>query len=101
MPDGTARLPTPAHSRSLLRGPWGLRALSATLVLAMAAGGTAHAETERERQTKACRGDAVRLCAFAIPNEAKITRCMERKKDRLSPACRVYFKGSGKPHPKR
>ncbi|WP_230975611.1 hypothetical protein [Acetobacter garciniae] len=57
--------------------------------------GPAHAQTERERQTQACRGDAVRLCTLAIPNEEKITRCMERKRDQLSPACKVYFTQGG------
>lgn len=59
-------------------------------VLAVA-GLPALADTTREQQTKACKGDALRLCALAIPNERKITACMERKKDKLSPACRAYF----------
>ncbi|GAN70525.1 hypothetical protein ASY01nite_06520 [Acetobacter syzygii] len=66
-------------------------ALSA-LALGVANLPAAHADTAREQQTKACKGDALRLCALAIPNEKKITACMERKKDKLSPACRVYFK---------
>lgn len=45
----------------------------------------------RAKQTAACKGDAVKLCTFAIPNEEKITRCMEKKKDKLSPKCRAFF----------
>ncbi|WP_246495227.1 hypothetical protein [Ameyamaea chiangmaiensis] len=55
------------------------------------ASGAAHAATRAE-QTAACRGDAIRLCTFAIPNVAKITACMEQKIDRLSPRCRAMFK---------
>lgn len=61
------------------------------------AGLPARADTAREQQTKACKGDALRLCAFAIPNEKRITACMDRKKDKLSPACRVYFKDTPTP----
>lgn len=68
---------------------------AALSILALAAvSQPAFADTAREQQTKACKGDALRLCALAIPNEKKITACMERKKDKLSPACRVYFKAT-------
>ncbi len=56
-----------------------------------------YADTERDRQTKACKGDALRLCALAIPNEKKIAACMARKKEKLSPACREYFKDTPAP----
>lgn len=45
----------------------------------------------REEQTQACKGDALRLCTLAIPNEAKITACMKKKIDQLSPKCRAMF----------
>lgn len=45
----------------------------------------------KDEQAAACRGDAVRLCTFAIPNEAKITACMKKKIDQLSPRCRAMF----------
>lgn len=57
----------------------------------------AWADTERDRQTKACKGDALRLCALAIPNEKKIAACMARKKEKLSPACHEYFKDTSAP----
>lgn len=59
----------------------------------------AHADTLRDKQTEACKGDAVRLCALAIPNEKKITACMERKQDKLSPKCRAFFKKGSKTSP--
>lgn len=51
----------------------------------------AHAKTQRQQQTEACKGDALKLCALAIPNEEKITKCMEKKKEKLSPKCRAVF----------
>ncbi len=57
----------------------------------------ARADTAREQQTRACKGDALRLCALAIPNEKKIAACMARKKDKLSTACSVYFKDTPTP----
>ena len=61
----------------------------------------------REEQTQACKGDALRLCALAIPNEAKITACMQKKIDKLSPKCRAMFsplpqaKNASAPKPKQ
>lgn len=54
----------------------------------------------RDEQTAACKGDAIKLCTFAIPNEAKITACMQKKIDRLSPRCRAMFEQQEKPKPK-
>ena len=51
---------------------------------------TAYAAT-REEQTAACKGDAIRYCAFYIPNEDKISACMKKNIDRLSPRCRAMF----------
>lgn len=75
------------------------RRFARTLGLAVAAAALfstlapAHAEDDslRQKQTQACKGDALKLCALAIPNEKKITACMERKKDKLSPQCRAFF----------
>ena len=38
-----------------------------------------------------CRGDALRLCADAIPDEAAILACMRPKRASLSPSCRGVF----------
>lgn len=40
---------------------------------------------------KACESDAIKLCFFEIPNKLKITRCMIRKKPKLSPGCAPFF----------
>lgn len=73
--------------------------LSGVIVIGVAS--PAHADTLREKQTEACKGDALRLCALAIPNEKKITQCMERKQDKLSPKCRAFFKKDPKTSPAR
>jgi len=39
-------------------------------------------------QRRACTPDVYRLCAGEIPNVAKITACLRRKKASLSDACR-------------
>ncbi|MFT8719417.1 MAG: hypothetical protein ABF824_08520 [Acetobacter sp.] len=49
-----------------------------------------HAAT-REEQTAACKGDALKLCMLAIPNEQKIAACLQSKRDKLSPACKAMF----------
>ncbi|KXU88739.1 hypothetical protein CI15_10565 [Paraburkholderia monticola] len=64
--------------------------LAASLVVL---GGSAAARAaSRDEQTHACRGDAIHFCAGEIPNEEKITACMKRHIDELSPACRAMFK---------
>jgi hypothetical protein len=38
-----------------------------------------------------CSGDAMRLCASEIPNVARITACMESRRDELSEGCRAVL----------
>nr|WP_242010090.1 hypothetical protein [Acetobacter conturbans] len=45
----------------------------------------------RAQQTAACKGDALKLCTFSIPNEKKIAACLQSKRDQLSPACKAMF----------
>lgn len=66
------------------------RSLMTLTCMAGLALGSAHAAT-RDEQKQACQGDAIRLCTFAIPNEAKITACMKKKLDQLTPKCRAMF----------
>ncbi len=49
--------------------------------------GYAHSPEEEQ----ACTPDAFRLCSSEIPDEGRITACMERQKASLSPACKVFF----------
>ena len=45
----------------------------------------------RAEAEHACYGDAQSLCPDAIPDEAKVTACMTRKRAQLSPACRAIL----------
>lgn len=65
-----------------------LTALTVAVTLGPVQGASA---ATRDQQKAACQGDAIRLCTFAIPNEAKITACMKKKLDQLSPKCRAMF----------
>ncbi|POF62320.1 hypothetical protein [Novacetimonas maltaceti] len=60
-------------------------------VLLVTAPGAWAREHTRQQQARACQGDALRLCATSIPDEKRITACMQRKIDRLSPRCRAMF----------
>jgi hypothetical protein len=41
------------------------------------------------QQQAACTPDALRLCGEFVPDVAKISACMGRKRAQLSPACRA------------
>ncbi len=45
-------------------------------------------------QQAACSDDAFRLCSADIPDVDRITACMIRNRDQLTPGCRAYFKSS-------
>lgn len=60
----------------------------------------AHSGTADEQA--ACTPDVFRLCASEIPSESKIVACLNRKIDKLSPACRKVMNGDDdKPRKKR
>ena len=65
------------------------------VTVAMVASTTARAEittdTVRQRAQQACYDDVTKLCNDDIPDEAKITACMERNKTKLSPGCLKIF----------
>jgi hypothetical protein len=52
----------------------------------------ANAQGSPEAQ-QACTGDAMRLCADAIPDVPKVTACMKAKYSQLSAPCRVAMRG--------
>lgn len=56
----------------------------------------AGAQGSAEEQ-QACTGDAMRLCSDAMPDVAKITKCMSAKYSQLSAPCRLAM-GGGKKH---
>jgi len=39
----------------------------------------------------ACTPDAFRLCQDAVPDEARVARCLVQNKRQLSPACKIVF----------
>ncbi len=43
------------------------------------------------KQKEACAPDVFRLCKPHVPDIDKIVACMERERDKLSPACSVVF----------
>jgi len=48
-------------------------------------------EAYTDEQQQACSPDAMRLCGPEIPDVDRITACMARNRQQLSPACRVFF----------
>ena len=49
-----------------------------------------------DEQVQACTPDVMRLCAEAIPDQARITQCMIQKKKQVSSTClQVMKKGPG------
>ena len=54
----------------------------------------AASEAYTPEQQAACSDDAFRLCSADIPDVDRVTACMIRKQDQLSPGCRVYFRPS-------
>jgi hypothetical protein len=45
-------------------------------------------------QQQMCTGDAFRLCGSDIPDVDRITACMIRQRDQLSPGCRAFFRAA-------
>ena len=43
-------------------------------------------------QEQACTGDAFRLCSSEIPDVDRVTACMVRLRNQLSPGCRAFFR---------
>jgi hypothetical protein len=64
-----------------------LAAATALALVMLSPVGYAHSPEEEQ----ACTPDAMRLCSSEIPDEVRITACMERQKAALSPACKVFF----------
>ncbi len=48
-------------------------------------------ERMRQQAEHLCYNDVQRLCAAAIPDEARIQACMAARRSQLSPACRKVF----------
>lgn len=53
--------------------------------------GMASAESQRERQERACQADAMKFCKDFVPNEEKIAACMGEHRKGLSVNCGIIF----------
>jgi hypothetical protein len=51
-------------------------------------------EAYTPEQQAACTDDAFRLCGSDIPDVDRVTACMVRNKDQLTPGCRAHFRSS-------
>ncbi|MGY4476964.1 hypothetical protein [Bradyrhizobium sp. USDA 3364] len=78
-------------------GTAGLRSFSFALISAVALAAPANGQGYTPDQQQACTPDAFRLCGPEIPDVDRITACMIRNKDQLSPACRVFFRADPEP----
>ena len=77
------------------------RAASNIVVLALtiiAFSGASAAERTADQQ-RACEDDALSLCLSEVPSIDRITACMERNLDNLSPPCRTQFETARKGSP--
>ena len=69
-----------------------MKSALALVVLSLSMTGPALCQSGlRSQQQTACEDDAYRLCPDEIPDEARVTSCMERQKAKLSPGCRAMF----------
>jgi hypothetical protein len=50
---------------------------------------------ENSAEDRACRGDARRLCKDDIPDQFKISSCLQAHRDRLSHACKTMLESHG------
>lgn len=64
-------------------------------------GGISVANAQSEKLKQACTPDAMRLCREFIPDRAKITRCMMRKRSQISGPCLAAMRAEGKHHHRR
>ena len=50
------------------------------------------ADAYTPEQEQMCTGDAFRLCGSDIPDVDRVTACMVRLRNQLSPGCRAFFR---------
>ena len=51
----------------------------------------ARAESQRDRQERACQADAMKFCKDLVPDEDKIAACMGKHRPELSVNCGIIF----------
>lgn len=57
--------------------------------------GVAFAESQRQREEKACQADAMKFCKDDVPDEDKIAACMGHHHADLSTNCRIVYDRGG------
>ena len=67
----------------------------AAAIVAFAPSGVSAGEGGAE-QRWACQQDAFTFCRSEIPDVERVTACMAKNLERLSPRCRAQFKAAGK-----
>ncbi|SDT44207.1 hypothetical protein [Bradyrhizobium canariense] len=80
-----------ARSRNFQLGLLFVTALSLTALW------PAVSEAYTPEQQQACSGDAFRLCSSEIPDVDRVTVCMIRNKEQLSPGCQAFFRSGPEP----
>ena len=70
-----------------------MRRSSALLSLAALAllVGPAWADSQRDRQERACQADAMKFCKDLVPDEEKIAACMGQHRAQLSVNCGIVY----------
>lgn len=53
--------------------------------------GAAYAQSQRDRQERACQSDAMKFCKDFVPDEDKIAACMGKHRAQLSVNCGIMF----------
>lgn len=71
-----------------------VKSLVAAIVL-VSLSGAAFAESQRDREEKACQADAMKFCKDSIPDEDKIASCMGEHRSQLSTNCRIVYDRGG------
>lgn len=73
-----------------------LRAVCAVALVLSAAAASAKVRvpSDQDKLQAACYPDVKRLCRDAMPDEAKITACMEQQKASISPGCMEAYEAT-------
>ncbi len=67
--------------------------ISVLVTLAAPAQASEHSLWWRAKAQAACLSDVIRLCQSAMPDEEKVTACMEGKKAKVNTNCASYYPG--------
>ena len=82
--------------RAALSGMAWLRIAAALSVLAAYSNPSDAQQQGTQEERDACTPDAFRLCGEFIPDADKITVCLKKNRNQLSPNCKLVFSGKQK-----